>query len=73
LCLEGGTTIHEFYQIILKQKEIAKAQLEEAKRTVKYMDEKANHYLDIINGLLPDDTNPGEWELIRANKTSKGS
>lgn len=73
MCLEGRTTIHERYQIILKQKEIAKAQLEEAKRTVKYMDEKANHYLDIINGLLPDDTNPSEWELIRANKTSKGS
>ncbi|RFB26117.1 MerR family transcriptional regulator [Bacillus sp. ALD] len=73
LCLEGGSTIHERYQIILKQKEIAKAQLEEAKRTVKYMDEKANHYLDIINGLSPDDTNPGEWELIHANKTFKGS
>ncbi|MDP9576641.1 UNVERIFIED_ORG: hypothetical protein J2X74_002458 [Bacillus sp. 1751] len=65
--------IHKRYQIILKQKEIAKAQLEEAKRTVKYMDEKANHYLDIINGLSPDDTNPGEWELIHANKTFKGS
>ncbi len=73
LCLEGGSTIHERYEIILKQKEIAQAQLEEAKRTVKYMDEKANHYLDIINGLSPDDTNPGEWDLIHANKTSKRS
>ncbi len=34
------------------------------------MDEKANHYLDIINGLSPDDTNPGEWKLIHPNKTS---
>lgn len=34
------------------------------------MDEKANHYLDILNGLSPDDTNPGEWELIHPNKTS---
>ena len=52
---------------------LREVQLEEAKRTVKYMDEKANHYLDIINGLSPDDTNPGEWELIHANKTFKGS
>ncbi len=37
------------------------------------MDEKANHYLDIINGLSPDDTNPGEWELVHANKTSRDS
>ncbi len=34
LCLEGGSTTHERYEIILKQKEIAQAQLEEAKRTV---------------------------------------
>ena len=34
----------------------------EAKRTVKYMDEKASHYLDIINKVIPDDTNPGKWQ-----------
>ncbi|MFB3164697.1 MerR family transcriptional regulator [Neobacillus sp. 179-J 1A1 HS] len=62
LCLEGNSTIQERYEIILKQKEIAQAQLEEAKRTVKYMEEKANHYLEIINGVIPDDTNPGDWE-----------
>lgn len=62
LCLEGNSTIRERYEIILKQKEIARAQLEEAKRTEKYMEEKANHYLEIINGVIPDDTNPGDWE-----------
>jgi DNA-binding transcriptional MerR regulator len=72
LCLEGGSTICERYEIILKQKEIAQAQLEEAKKTVKYMEEKANHYLDIMNGLSPDDTNPGEWELLY-NKPFQGS
>ncbi|MDP9739077.1 UNVERIFIED_ORG: DNA-binding transcriptional MerR regulator [Bacillus sp. B2I3] len=71
LCLEGGSTIKERYEIILKQKTIAQAQLEEAKRTVKYMAEKANHYLEIINGVVPDDTNPGEWESINANTTKK--
>ncbi|MFB3167241.1 MerR family transcriptional regulator [Neobacillus sp. 179-C4.2 HS] len=62
LCLEGNSTIQERYEIILKQKKISQAQLEEAKRTVKYMEEKANHYLEIINGVIPDDTNPGDWE-----------
>ncbi|MBU8753489.1 hypothetical protein [Priestia megaterium] len=72
LCLEGGSTIRERYEIILKQKEIAQAQLEEAKKTVKYMEEKVNPYLDIMNGLSPDDTNPGEWELLY-NKPFQGS
>jgi DNA-binding transcriptional MerR regulator len=71
LCLEGGSTIQERYEIILKQKAIAHAQLEEAKRTVKYMEEKTNHYFDIINGVVSDDTNPGEWESIGANTTKK--
>ncbi|ULT54510.1 MerR family transcriptional regulator [Neobacillus drentensis] len=62
LCLEGDSTIQERYEIILKQKEIAQAQLEEAKRTVKYMEEKSSHYLDIINKVIPDDTNPGKWQ-----------
>jgi DNA-binding transcriptional MerR regulator len=64
LCLVGTSTIHERYEIILKQKEIAKQQLEEAKKTVKYMEEKSVHYLDIINGITLDDTNPGEWASI---------
>jgi len=65
LCLEGGSTIQALYDIIFKQKTIAQEQLEEAKRTVKYMEEKVNHYLDIINGVVTDDTNPGEWESIK--------
>jgi DNA-binding transcriptional MerR regulator len=71
LCLEGNSTIQERYEIILKQKVIAQAQLEEAKRTVKYMEEKANHYLEIINGVIPDDTNPGDWELKYAKTQLK--
>ncbi len=67
LCLEGNSTIQERYEIILKQKAIALNQLEEAKLRAKYMEEKANHYLDIINGVAPDDMNPREWESINAN------
>lgn len=61
LCLEGDSTIQQRYDIIMKQKAIALEQLEEAKQTAKYMEKKANHYLDIINHLTPDDTNPGKW------------
>lgn len=63
LCLEGDSTIEERHEIILKQKAIALAQLEEAKQRAKYMEDKANHYLNIINGVIPDDTNPGKWTL----------
>jgi DNA-binding transcriptional MerR regulator len=63
LCLKGDSTIQERYDIILKHKAVAISQLEEAKQRVKYMEEKANHYLDIINGLIPDNTNPGKWEF----------
>ncbi|HHY67061.1 MerR family transcriptional regulator [Kyrpidia sp.] len=61
LCLEGDSTIQERYEIILKYKSAALAQLEEAKRRAKYMEDKANHYLNIINHVIPDDTNPGKW------------
>lgn len=71
LCLEGHSTMQERYEIIIKQKAIALAQLEEAKRRAKYMEEKANHYLDIINGVVPDDMNPRDWESINANTPLK--
>lgn len=61
LCLEGDSTIQKRYEMILEQKAAALAQLEEAKRRVKYMEDKANHYLDIVRQALPDDTNPGKW------------
>jgi hypothetical protein len=38
LCLEGRSTNQERYEIIMKQKAVAQALLEEAKRTVKYME-----------------------------------
>jgi hypothetical protein len=43
---------------MLKHKEVALEQLEEAKRRVKFMEEKAKQYLEIINQVISDDTNP---------------
>lgn len=61
LCLEGESTIQERYEILLEQKATALAQLEQAKLIVKFMEEKVNHYRDIINHVIPDDMNPGKW------------
>lgn len=61
LCLEGESTIQERYEILLEQKATALAQLEQAKLIVKFMEDKVNHYRDIINHVIPDDMNPGKW------------
>ncbi|MCW3790053.1 MerR family transcriptional regulator [Paenibacillus sp. LS1] len=66
LCLEGNSTIQARYEIILRQKEAALAQLEEAQQRVQYMINKADHYQDIINLIIPDDTNPGHWNKMKA-------
>jgi DNA-binding transcriptional MerR regulator len=68
LCLEGDSTIQERYDIIMEQRVSALAQLEQAKQTVKFMEDKAMHYLDIINRVIPDDTNPAKWS---SNNTVK--
>ena len=56
LCLleESEENLRTRYAIICKQRE-------EAKATVKYMEDKAAHYEAILAGLAPDDTNPKNW------------
>ena len=56
LCLleESEENLRSRYAIIRKQRE-------EAKATVKYMEDKAAHYEAILAGLAPDDTNPKNW------------
>ena len=63
MCLLEGSeeNLRARYAIILKQREKAYQRLEEAKATVKYMDDKAAHYEAILAGLAPDDTNPKHW------------
>ncbi|MGN7484999.1 MerR family transcriptional regulator [Priestia megaterium] len=61
LCLEGESTIQERYEILLEQKATALAQLEQSKLIAKFMEDKVNHYRDIINHVIPDDMNPGKW------------
>lgn len=70
LCLEGDSTTQERYEIVLEQKAIAEAQLEVAKKRVEYLENKAKHYLAIVNNMIPDDTNPGKWETALSQKIS---
>lgn len=49
------------YQIIAKQREEAHKKVAEAKATADYMDHKLNHYKEILEGRIPDDTNPTNW------------
>lgn len=58
---ESRETLRARYQIILKQREQAYKRIEEAKATVAYMDEKVQHYQQILSGLIPDDSNPQNW------------
>lgn len=58
---ESEENLRARYAIILKQREEAYRRLEEAKATVKYMEDKAAHYGAILAGLSPDDTNPRNW------------
>ena len=63
LCLleESEKNLRARYAIIQKQRAEAYKRLEEAKATVKYMDEKVAHYEDVLAGRTADDTNPKNW------------
>ena len=58
---ENEENLTSRYRIFLKQREEAYKRLEEARKTVAYMDHKVKHYEDILAGLVPDDSNPGKW------------
>ena len=63
LCLleDSAENLRARYTIILKQRDAAYDRLDEAKATVKYMDDKVAHYEAILTGIVPDDTNPKKW------------
>ncbi len=68
---ESKENLNARYQIILKQRELAYKKAEEAKATAAFMDAKLKHYEDILAGLTPDDTNPGNWTQHTAFCTGK--
>lgn len=64
---ESKENLQARYQIILKQREQAYKRIEEAKATASYMDSKVKHYEEILLGIIPDDSNPENWN--RNDKT----
>ena len=58
---ESREALYARYQIILRQRERAYQRIEEAKATAAYMDEKVQHYEQILSGRIPDDSNPEHW------------
>lgn len=59
LCLsDGEEALQKRYAFMKEQRERAIKQLEEAKALVDYMEAKVRHYEEILDGRLPDDTNP---------------
>ena len=58
---ESRDTLYARYQIILRQREQAYKRIEEANATAAYMDEKVQHYDQILSGRIPDDSNPEHW------------
>ena len=63
LCLQGDSTVEERYKIIIEQKKKLEKQLKEMNERYKYIEYKANLYLDIMNHNIPDSTNPGTWSV----------
>ena len=73
LCLleESEENLRARYAIIKKQRAEAYKRLEEAKATVKYMDEKMAHYEDVLAGRTVDDTNPKNWTALNRPRHEK--
>ena len=63
LCLldDSENNLKARYQIILKQREQAYKNLEEIKSTIEYIEEKVIHYKNILEEVVPDDSNPNTW------------
>lgn len=70
LCLKGESTIPQRYEIFLEQQEKARVQLEEARQRVQFMNQKVEHYNKILNKMIPDDMNPGDWQKDSQNVAS---
>ena len=70
LCMdkESKENLTERYNIILKYKVLAYEKLQEAKDLIEYMENKTKHYEDILNNLIPDDTNPFELPETKEEK-----
>jgi len=66
LCLMGDDTIEERYDIIMKQKKVIDQKKNEILQCSKFINQKLQHYKDIKDKKIGDDTNPATWNGKRA-------
>lgn len=70
LCLEGDSTVSQRCALMMEYREASLVQLEEAKRLVAHLEQKAAQYQDILEHRIPDITNPGNWHKIKNEHTA---
>ena len=61
LCHKGNSTIDERYQIMIKLKLKTYEEFKAMQVRMDCINEKVNHYQDIISGKCKDDCNPLNW------------
>ncbi len=61
LCLQGDGSIEARHQIILRQRELARAQLLQAQKRLEFLEQKEQKYANIIAQNMPDSLNPSTW------------
>ena len=67
LCMKGDSTIKERKIIIMKQRNIAEKQLQEAKKRLDYLNKKVELYEKISEGIIDDTMNPRNWSNLNNN------
>lgn len=67
LCMKGNSTIKERKIIIMKQRNIAEKQLQEAKKRLDYLNKKVELYEKISEGIIDDTMNPRNWSNLNNN------
>lgn len=70
LCLEGDSTVPQRCALMMEYREASLVQLEEAKRLVAHLEQKAVQYQDILEQRIPDITNPRNWHKIKHERTA---
>ena len=66
LCLEGDATIPARHEIIVRPREQARLQLEEARKKLAFLERKAAIYEETMQKNLPDSLNPALWAVASA-------
>ncbi len=65
LCLEGESTISQRYEILFRTKRQCHGSVGRSKLRANFMEDKVNNYRDIMNRLIPDNMNPGNWSKMK--------